>query len=81
MKVFSNNANCRNRLSHRVRFETERTYVPNTETNINQRHGLQMEELNHRPNTDLPVTNNSNNNAYSNPTANSPQQESTQDNW
>jgi hypothetical protein len=62
----------RNRFSQRVRFEaTERTYVPNPETNINLRHGLQMEELNNQVNTDLP-TPSSNNNAYTNPTASSP---------
>ncbi|KAI6188487.1 hypothetical protein M3Y98_00360300 [Aphelenchoides besseyi] len=37
----------RSRLSHRVRFETERTYVPDPGT-INQRHGVPMEELNCR---------------------------------
>lgn len=64
----------RNRLSHRVRFETERTYVPNTDiTTVNQRHGVQMEELNHQATTnDIPLTSN---NAYTNPIDNSPQTE------
>ncbi|KAI6176748.1 Corticotropin-releasing factor receptor 2 [Aphelenchoides bicaudatus] len=63
-------ASVRNRLSHRIRFETERTYVPTTDSNVvNQRHGVQMEELNNRTN-ESPTANN---NSYTNPSANSPQ--------
>jgi hypothetical protein len=64
---------CRNRFSHRIRFETERTYVvPNSDTNaVNERHGVQMEELNNRVN-DSP---NANNNTYTNPSSTLPQTE------